>query len=167
MVMQRITSVEANLSLKNVPSAMRTGRLGQFIVDLANPYLSEALRVPILADIRRRGTHDASMLVLALTALLRRLEARPNCAKSQKYTKAWLATLQSPPQAPAANQFLPMSSAELNKTLWPGAFEDGWTGVLYKKPNKLFRHNRSAFRCNTVKDVKAHKLTAKYLAFGP
>ena len=49
----------------------------------SSPYLSDALRFPILADIRRRGTHDASVLVLALTALLRRLEARPvNCAAS-------------------------------------------------------------------------------------
>ena len=57
-----------------------------------------------------------------------------------------------------------MSSAELNKTLWPGAFEDGWTGELYKKPSKQFRHNKSAFRCQSVKEAKAHKLTAKYLA---
>ena len=67
----------------------------------------------------------------------------------------------------AGSQPVPMSSAELNKTLWPGAFEDGWTGVLYKKHNKLFRHNKSAFRCVTAKEAKAHKLTAKYLAFGP
>ena len=122
--LERIARTQARLNLRNVPAVIERGLLHAFIPDLASPFLSDSLRSSILADIRQR-TRDASVLQPALAALLSALDKRPvNCACSQKYIVAWLATLRLPP-APVRPL---MALGELNRLLWLGAFEDGWSG---------------------------------------
>ena len=129
-VLRRIARTQAQLNLRNVPAVIERGQLHAFMRDLATPFLSDHLRTAILADIRRRTqTQPPSVLQPALAALLSALPKRTvNYVQSQKYIMAWLAALRSPP-APNA-PVIRMAPSELNRLLWPGASEGGWTGSI-------------------------------------
>ena len=65
VVIERIKLTQGRLNLQNVPYVMKQDLLSAFILrELASPYFSDSLRGPILADIRRRETHDASVMPL-------------------------------------------------------------------------------------------------------
>lgn len=76
VVIERIKLTRGRLNLQNVPYViLKQGLLSAFMLrELASPYFSDSLRGPILADIRRRETHDASVLLPVLAALLSDLE---------------------------------------------------------------------------------------------
>ena len=155
VVVDIVARTEGRLNLRNVPYFIGRGLLRGFIRELATAYLSDKDRYTILADIRQR-TLESSVLQPALAALLSDLKERPvNCARSQKYIAGWLAALRSPP-APVRP---PMARSELNRLLWPGASEDGWTGVEISACGKKrrYRHKSSAkhvFTCK--KDARAY-----------
>ena len=148
VVLERMANTQARLSLRNLPSVIERGLLGNFIRELASAYLGDGLRVPILAEIRRK-TSDASGLLLTLAALLGDLEQRPvNCTSSRNYIQVWLAALRSPPkETPSVWSHSPqMSSTVLDQKLWSGAFAAGWVGVQRGNYDKRYWHTSSPKR---------------------
>ena len=159
VVLERMANTQDRLSLRNLPSVIERGLLDRFIRELASAYLGDGLRVPILAEIRRK-TSDASGLLLTLAALLGDLEQRPvNCSDSRKYLQVWLAALRSPPkETPSVWSHSPqMSSTVLDQKLWSGAFAAGWVGVQRgndrrywhtSSPKRVFRSKVDAVAYN-------------------
>ena len=50
-----------------------------------------------------------------------------------------------------------MVRSELDRLLWPGAFEDGWTGDGNHNSRRRYRHKSSAQRVFTCKkDARAY-----------